>query len=100
MLCRGQRRLLAELWESGYRQKLGNTCWKTPSGVRMLLMTCPCPPHWLHVLAVVPGFVPLPSQVPQFCRLSTCTGQGADEFTVGPAQHQALWLPRHCEHLR
>ena len=42
----------------------------------MLLMTCPCPPHWLHVLAVVPGFVPLPSHVPQFCRLSTCTGQG------------------------
>jgi len=38
----------------------------------MLVTTCPCPPHWLHVLAVVPGFVPLPSHVPQFCRLSTC----------------------------
>ena len=51
---------------------LTRACWKTPSGVRIWLMTCPCPPHWLHVLAVVPGFVPLPSHVPHPCRLSTC----------------------------
>lgn len=49
-----------------------------PSGVRTADTCWPAPPHAEQVLALVPGFVPLPSHVPHLdiVHVPECQGLG------------------------